>query len=312
MGGKTYGVIFAGDLRVLYNNSKVWQSAGLDVKKPPTTWDEWDEVNKKLLTRTSAGTGEIQRLAYNPAGQSVQGFMWAFWQLGGEFGSEDGTKITLGNGDAAVKAFEWMVQMTNAQGGRDAIGKFHVANGSAPETPHTANYNTLFVNGHVGTMMQTFSHRNEVFKKDAPNLEFGWMDVPIPRGGKHANYGGGHPFGIPTLAKNKDAAWAFLEHFSSVEMNNLFATRFDRVPMRKSLGGSAAFHKEDPFLKEMISRIPSRKFVYTSPYSSTTIGFYGTHINAVLNNQMSPRTAVTEWARLAQAEADKWVASKKK
>ena len=78
--GKTYGATFAGDLRVLYNNARVWQGAGLDAAKPPRTWDEWDEAIRKLLVRNQSG--DVQRLGYNPAGQTVQGFMWAFWQLG--------------------------------------------------------------------------------------------------------------------------------------------------------------------------------------------------------------------------------------
>ena len=308
--GKTYGVTFAGDLRVLYNNTKVWQSAGLDVAKPPKTWDEWDGVTRKLLVKTPSG--DIQRLGYNPAGQTVQGYMWALWQLGGEIANEDTTKITLANGDAAVKAFEWMLRVFNLQGGRDAVGKFHVANGSNPATPQTADYNTLFINGSVGTMLQTFSNRNEVLKKNAPTLDFGWMDVPIPAGGKHANYGGGHSFGIPTLGKNKDAGWAFLEHFSATEQNTKFATRFDRVPMRKSVANSPAFLKNDPFLKDMVAFIPSRKFVLVAPYTSAISSWYAMYVNAVLDGKMSPKDAVTEWARLLQAEADKWAASKKK
>lgn len=308
--GKTYGVTFAGDLRVLYNQTRVWQSVGLDVAKPPKTWDEWDEVIKKVLVKSP--TGEIQRLGYNPAGQTVQGFMWAFWQGGGEFASEDTTKITLGTGDAALKAFEWMLRVVNAQGGRDAIGKFHLANGSNPATPQSADYNNLFINGHVGTMMQTFSNRSEVLRKNAPNLEFGWMDVPVPTGGRRANYGGGHAFGIPTLGKNKDAGWAFLEHFSSLEQNTRFATRFDRVPMRKSVANSPAFLKDDPFLKEMVALIPNRKFVLVAPYTSAIGSFYGQYVNSVLDGKLSPKDAVSEWARLLQVEADKWVASKKK
>jgi multiple sugar transport system substrate-binding protein len=307
--GKTYGITFAGDLRVLYNNTRVWQSAGLDVAKAPKTWDEWDEVIRKLLVKTQSG--DIQRLGYNPAGQTVQGFMWSFWQLGGEVANEDTTRITLANGDAAVKALEWMLRVNNLQGGRDAIGKFHVANGSNPQTPQTADYNVLFINGNVGTMMQTFSNRNEVLKKSAPDLDFGWMDVPIPTGGKHANYGGGHSFVIPALGKNKEAGWAFLEHFSSPEQNTRFATRFDRVPIRKSVASSPAFLKNDPFLKDMVAFIPSRKFVLVAPYTSAISSWYGMYVNAVLDGKLSPKDAVTDWARLLQAEADKWAASKK-
>jgi ABC-type glycerol-3-phosphate transport system substrate-binding protein len=308
--GKTFGVTFAGDLRVLYNNTAVWQSVGLDVARPPKTWDDWDEVIRKLLQRTQGGA--IQRLGYNPAGQTVQGFMWAFWQLGGEMANEDATKITLGSGDAAVKTFEWMLRVTNAQGGREAIGTFHVANGSSPQTPQTADYNTLFINGAVGTMLQTFSNRNEVLQKSAPGLAFGWMDVPTPAGGKRANYGGGHSFVIPALGKNKEAGWAFLEHFSAPDQNTRFATRFDRVPMRKAVATSPAFLMNDPFLKDMVDAIPTRKFVLVAPYTSAISAWYGMYINAVLDGKVSPSDAVAEWARLLQAEADKWVASRKR
>jgi ABC-type glycerol-3-phosphate transport system substrate-binding protein len=138
------------------------------------------------------------------------------------------------------------------------------------------------------------------------------MDVPIPAGGKHANYGGGHAFGIPTLSKNKDAGWAFLEHFSSPEQNTRFASRFDRVPMRKSVANSPAFLQNDPFLKEMVSLIPYRKFVLVAPYTSAISGWYAQYVNAVLDGKLSPKDAVSEWSRLLQVEADKWLASRKK
>jgi hypothetical protein len=35
------------------------------------------------------------------------------------------------------------------------------------------------------------------------------------------------------------------------------------------------------------------------------------YVNAVLDGKLSPKDAVTEWARLLQAEADKWAASRK-
>ena len=297
----------AGDLRVLYNNARVWRGAGLDATEPTRTWDEWDEAIRKLLVRNQSG--DIQRLGYNPAGQTVQGFMWAFWSWAASWPARTPPNHP-GRGSAAVKAFEWMLRVTNAQGGREAIGRFHVANGSI-RSPQTADYNALFINGHVGTMLQTFANRNEILRKNAPDLDFGWMDVPLPAGGKRANYGGGRGFAVPPWARTGRPAgpsWSTSARRSRTPGSPPASTGCRCA----SPWPASAFLKNDPFLKDMVAAIPSRKFVLVAPYAAAISGWYGMYINAVLDGRISPRDAVTEWSRLLQAEADKWAASRKR
>jgi hypothetical protein len=150
--------------------------------------------------------------------------------------------------------------MVDMQGGWQAIRRFLIGNdtfaANNPNIPWFGNHITLSANNKVGIFLATFSDRNEVLLKNWPQFEWTYGSFPIPDGGsRDANYGGSHGLVIPTIAKNRDAAWAWIEFVTSPENNLRFAQRYDRVPVRKSTANSEAFLKGDPFLRLMIDQV---------------------------------------------------------
>ena len=56
--GKTWGVPFQRSTIVMYYNKDMFRAAGLDPEKPPTTWEEFAEMGKKLVKKDSSGNVE--------------------------------------------------------------------------------------------------------------------------------------------------------------------------------------------------------------------------------------------------------------
>ena len=84
--------------RMLFRNKRHFSEAGLDPTKPPKTWDELEQLEKKLTT--SAG-GELKRPAF--WGESYKRWLIA---AGGKWVSDDGKKVLFHQGPA-VDVLEW-------------------------------------------------------------------------------------------------------------------------------------------------------------------------------------------------------------
>ncbi len=56
--GKTWGVPFQRSTIVMYYNKDMFREAGLDPEKPPTTWEEFASMGKKLVKKDASGSVE--------------------------------------------------------------------------------------------------------------------------------------------------------------------------------------------------------------------------------------------------------------
>jgi ABC-type glycerol-3-phosphate transport system substrate-binding protein len=302
--GENYALNFAGDTRVMYLSKALWARAGLDSKRPPRTWNELEETVRRLTRRDSSNDLEV--VGYNP---NTANWLWYFYQLGGEVADPSGERIVLDRGDAAVRALEFEMRLYNGQGGRDAFTKYHLANGATEQTagqPSGANYNTMFQQGKVGIYVNTYSHRSEQFRPQGfADESWDYAALPLPPGGRLVNWGGSHAFGIPALAKHPEAAWAWLEHFSLPQNDIEFATRFDRVPVRRESSTAAEYLKGDPFLEHQIEQAWGRRFFPALPGILDLLGPLGRPLTEVYTGQKSPRDAVGQVARDMQVALDR-------
>lgn len=301
---ENYALNFAGDVRLLYLHKNAWQRAGLDTRRAPRTWNELEEALPRLARRGSSGDLEI--VGFNPS--SVPWWWWV-WQLGGEVVDPSGERVLLDRGDAAVRALEFIMRLYNAQGGRDAFTKFHVANGAAEAVagnPSAGDYNAMFQRGAVATYLNTYSHRSEQFRRQGfqdDNWDF--TAVPVPPAGRSVNWGGSHAFGIPSLAKNPEAGWAWLEHFSLLENDLKFATRYDRVPLRRETAISDAYLRGDPFLAHQSEQAWGRRFLPAVPGLSDILPIWNRPVAEVYTGQKNPRDAVGQVAQEMQVALDR-------
>jgi ABC-type glycerol-3-phosphate transport system substrate-binding protein len=90
--GKVYGIPVNGYTLGIYYNRKMFQAAGLDPDKPPTTWDEFRTYAKELTTSSVAGFAETS--TSNQGGWHFTNWMYT---AGGDMQSADGTKATFNN-----------------------------------------------------------------------------------------------------------------------------------------------------------------------------------------------------------------------
>ncbi|MGI6083602.1 MAG: ABC transporter substrate-binding protein, partial [Limnochordia bacterium] len=88
--GRLYGLPFTtGDGNLLYYNMRIFEEAGLNSDRPPTTFAELDEISKKLY-RVEDGVATL--IPFSFAYQSSQAPLWWLYAGGGQFVSEDGSE----------------------------------------------------------------------------------------------------------------------------------------------------------------------------------------------------------------------------
>ncbi|MGH2354951.1 MAG: extracellular solute-binding protein [Chloroflexota bacterium] len=290
--GKQYGMPFGPDVRVMYANTDVLQSAGINPQRPAQSWDELEDHVKRLYR-----AGDQPRMGWGPFWGSGGRNLWlvAFWQLGGESLNKDGDQVIIDN-EKGLEALEWLKRIHDLQGGWQAT----------EEARMRGNTNQQFVNGNTGYYFATFTERKAKQFTDVPALKFGFTPWPLPRNGRRANYGGCHTFCITTQSKAPDAAWKLLEHLADEPNNLRFAVRFDRIPIRIKTAESQAYQQGDPFLKLAVEEMKYRRFVIPAPGGSEITGLTSAFIADVMSGKQSIRAGLADTSAQIQQVLDKW------
>lgn len=104
-GGKIYGIPVNGYVLGIYYNRKMFQAAGLDPDKPPTTWEEFRSYAKELTTSSVAGFAETS--TSNQGGWHFTNWMYT---AGGDMQDAGGTRA-LFNSDKGVGVLQLLKDM---------------------------------------------------------------------------------------------------------------------------------------------------------------------------------------------------------
>ena len=101
--------VSANNLAYMYNKT-LFEEAGLDPEKPPTTWEELMEVGKTILEETGKPGYDL----FTEASDTGEGLTWNFqvnlWQAGGEFLTEDNSAAAFNTTEGA-KALQFWVDL---------------------------------------------------------------------------------------------------------------------------------------------------------------------------------------------------------
>ncbi len=194
----------------LFWNKDLFEAAGLDPEKPPTTLDELVEMAQALTIYDGSGT-EVLNITQEGFAPQLSG-QWHHWfrevllrQYGGAPYSEDGTTVTW-NSPEGCEAFKYMSDF---------------------ETVYKTGSNDLFTdatNAFVTGLSAIHidgSFRLGTIKNNNPDLNFGVAELPLgPNGEKH-NFGSYWTHGITRRAaadeRRMDAAVRFLKFITSAE-----------------------------------------------------------------------------------------------
>ncbi|HVG97953.1 MAG TPA: extracellular solute-binding protein [Chloroflexota bacterium] len=293
--GKTWALPYSIDSRVIYINADHYARAGYDLAKPPKTWDELERTLPSLTK--ASGPGEVSQFAFDPffGSGGTQRWLVPFWQLGGEFHSADGSKITIAN-DRGIQALEWCNKLFKAQGGWPALEK--------AQTGVTPQYR-LFLQNSVSYYYDTFSNKAQNFNREAPDFKFGFMDYPKPPNGKTANYAGGWALCLPKGAKNPEASFRFMEYLYTPEIDLKWHTYHLRVPVHQAVAKSVDYTRNDPFLKLTVDGMSGGAFVASIPGGEGILPIVDSMVKKVRSEQMNVRDALKEAEDLCQQEVDK-------
>jgi multiple sugar transport system substrate-binding protein len=214
--GETYGIPFETDVRVLFWNKQLFEEAGLDPNKPPTTWEELMQYADALDKKNEDGTYE--RIAFFPLWNAGFNPFWAYLN-GAPLIDAEGNPVI--NSPEAVEAAEWIKQWVDRYGGWQALQDFRAQYGAPP--------NDLFMGNGVAMMVDIFGYNSQLEfyrpRADAngdlqvtdedPRMDWGIATLPYNAG--PANWSGGFSLSIPTGAENPEAAWEFIKCMTGPE-----------------------------------------------------------------------------------------------
>jgi multiple sugar transport system substrate-binding protein len=202
-GGTQYGMPDHAYSSFLYYNKDLFDKAG--VAYPTADWD-YDTflADAQALTKDDmTGFGMAADLS-DPA-NAMDWIAQNIWGHGGDFFNDDQTQATINSPEAIAGLQYWA----------DLYTKYHVVPASTPNFTVTRDVVPLFEAGKVAMVSQGAQLMTEFAK--FPDLNYGMVTLP-----DKVNRGGGWTMGIPTGAKNPEAAKVFLQWFSDPTTQGTF------------------------------------------------------------------------------------------
>jgi multiple sugar transport system substrate-binding protein len=195
-------------VRVLFYDKTLFEAAGLDPNKPPTTWDELMAAADKLDVKNS--DGKYDRVAFFPLIGNVGPDVWA--QTNGYSFVQDGKPNV--NDPKVAETLNWIKTWVERYGGWDAWNEFRAGLGAPPNDAFMSGKVAMIVDV-AGYASQLNFYRPRVPGKDGKPVEMQWGVAQIPYKTTPSTSSGGFALSIPTGSPNADAAWEFIKCVSS-------------------------------------------------------------------------------------------------
>jgi multiple sugar transport system substrate-binding protein len=297
--GKTFGMPLHTDVRMLFTHTQAFQDVGLDARTPPKTLDELETMSQRLFRRRE--DGGLARLGYFPFfGNPGSGFSWFIhlWQFGGETLTAD-ERRPLFNQDPGLKALEWMVKMIQQAGGYDSLAEI-----TGGITAPPGGFADAFTMGRMA-MTLAVNTTIRVYRQGAPDLKWEIHRLPVPAGGKPANYAGGWTLVLPKNARRAEGAWTFMEYMLGKDTQLMWGEGVEAIPARMDVARSTAFLKDDVSRKVSVEELPGAKWVPTFPYAGEFLDVIRPALLAAAQGKQAPRDALNEAAAKVQPILDR-------
>jgi multiple sugar transport system substrate-binding protein len=275
--GKQYGVPYWGDLSVLWYNKQLFQQAGLDPSKPPTTYAE-------ILSDAQA---------INKLGNGIHGFTFAgdcqgclgFTMQPGIWA--DGSHLMNGDISSQTANITGNTALINALTLYRNIWTQHLA----PDNVRTDNGPTWgqdFAAGKIGIMPGGYGQLTGLAKPSQLGTEF--MDTPLPgANGDYSTFDGGDDFVIPTAAKNASGAWEFIQWVLQTEQQSQYPD-LGATPIRTDVltpAFSAAHPYDAVALKALAKGYAPPTLVYDQMFNQAGGPWFQMFTSAVYDGNMN-------------------------
>ena len=287
--GTTYGIANDGNTQLGFYRADVFEKAG--IKAPPSTWDEALQVAKELTVATPTG----KQYGFTTNGKrgiySSTLFGQVLFSYGGNWLDDNNAPVlTSPEAGEALNTIKKLMEYADPSVVNSADNETinAMASGVAVYSPNAWG-NNAFTNPKLNKLA-------EVTKA-----------VIVPRGGvpngKNSPLMGGFGFVIPAASRNKDAAWKFIQYFTSKDNMKAYVA-FSGQPAR--VDALKEYASMAPIFAALADSLPNG--AYQPGWLRDQSGFYqalGTQISLVMTGQKS----VTE--ALKQAQEDCTVVLKK-
>ena len=294
--GRTYGLPWNMDVRAYLFNRAVFAEAGLDPAAPPRTWDEVDQVARKL-DRRSGDT-------FSRAGFLATEGNWFFygWLLaaGGDITDPTGRKVTW-NSEAGRRAARFMVENYTRYGGTPTLTRLKSPGGLYAALADGRIASVVGGSWFIGSLL-----------KAAPEADIGVAPPPRPSelAGTPVSWSGGFSLVIPSTVppEKKEAAWTFARFFTrkAAVVEVFKGANLGQLPALRSAVLDPAFRQGQPKqLNTFLKILPFSRFRPVIPGGEQLWKVYRDILeNKLLNENVPVEQALSETARLGQMVLD--------
>lgn len=272
--GNLWAIPLGFEINVLHYNKRAFEQAG--IKNPPKTFDELIEIATKLNGWNGEGSYGIGIRGTRSWATIHPGYMTSFSNHGAkDFEIENGKLVSKLNSPESIEITEKFVKLIKKAGPKD-----------------WSNYTWYQVSSDLGAGKAAMAYDADNFSfynnKEGASKEAGNLAVAPPPATKDGDVGSNMwvwSIAMNKSSQKKDAAWLFMQYFTSKEHMIWGATQANVVdPVRKSVWENQGF-------KERISKIEGYEETFKSIIDNSTIKF---------TPQPEFFNTTTEWAAALQ------------
>ncbi|MCM3747827.1 ABC transporter substrate-binding protein [Paenibacillus pasadenensis] len=221
----------------LFWNKKLFEKAGLDPEKPPTTWDEMIQYAQKIaaLGKDENGTS-IYGIGETGASDSYTGNMLLrmTYSYGGKF-TDDSGAVVYDQGTALKDSLLYMQNLIN--------------NKISPKGAAMADLRPMFATGALGMIIDgdfgRTNFRNMSGKGAEFDKEWGVTTVPVGKTGRSETFFTEHQLVVTAGGKNKEAASKLVEFLVSKEAMGIYHKLNGVMSARKSISTLPEMNEDD-------------------------------------------------------------------
>ena len=297
--GKLYGMSIGVNMSAIYYRPDQFRTAGLDPKETFRTLENVDAAGKKL--DRFGKNGNLKRLGWLPAGFPFYAILF-----GGGFWDEATGRVTIDT-PANLRALEYIV-LSRKRLGYDAVTRFNAGLNTASSAAGWP-----FIEG-AYSMTSDGQWRTKQVADYAPNLEYAAAPVPPPKGGiPRSGMSNGNFMVVPSGAKNRAGAWAFIRFWSGLE-NPARAAEFYTMggwlPLSPAVANAPAYRRYiaehpafAPFVDLMSS--PAMQVLPPVPYQTFLNDELTKTEDAAVRGTLSPAAALRDLQRKVDDEVQR-------
>jgi multiple sugar transport system substrate-binding protein len=227
---KTFGLPILTSMYANAYNTDLYTAAGLDVNKPPTSWEEFLQA---LEAMTKPREGQVGAFLDMKRPSPVTTFVPIMWQAGGEMYSDDGKSVRF-NEPPGVEALEFMVSIFKNGYAQQA----NITGGGLP-----------FSSGKVGVIVQAEPNVVKKAQTDAPNIKIGIM--PTLKRQRQINFGTVGSYAVFAKSKSHEQSAKWITHITSPATTTEILSKSGFISPRKSIKPEA--YATDPVFQKIIA-----------------------------------------------------------